>query len=205
MKSPTQKTKNRGNNAVSRKFGKYSFQKAKTKIQVFLSPRQPIGKRQENVNFGTSFKTMLTRFWVFFTTCPPALTMLWMLTIWTTYLPRFVNVVCEWPLMVKAWNTNQTLGHMPLCSQILVRSLKYINEKQWSGWFLFSFDTWEIVGTLGCIIDEYTRLFGTQETWRKKQTTHRETKVFNKNPPYSFIWPYSFNWHLRLGRKLLKK
>ena len=57
--------------------------------------------------------------------------------------------------------------------------------------------------TLGCIIDEYTRLFGTQETWRKKQT-QRETKVFNKNPPYSFIWPYSFNWHLRVGTLLIK-
>ena len=41
--------------------------------------------------------------------------------------------------------------------------------------------------TLGCQIDEYTRLFGTQETWRKKQT-QSQTKVFNKNPPYSFIW-----------------
>ena len=51
--------------------------------------------------------------------------------------------------------------------------------------------------TLGCQIDEYTRLFGTKETWRKKQT-QRQTKVFNKNPPYSFIWPYSFNWHLRV-------
>ena len=49
--------------------------------------------------------------------------------------------------------------------------------------------------TLGCQIDEYTRLFGTKETWRRKQT-QRQTKVFNKNPPYSFIWPYSFNWHL---------
>ena len=49
-------------------------------------------------------------------------------------------------------------------------------------------------GTLGCQIDEYTCLFGTKETWRKKQT-QRQTKVFNKNPPYSFIWPYSFNWH----------
>ena len=51
--------------------------------------------------------------------------------------------------------------------------------------------------TLGCQIDEYTRLFGTKETWRKKQT-QRQTKVFNKNPPYSFIWPYAFNWHLRV-------
>ena len=52
--------------------------------------------------------------------------------------------------------------------------------------------------TLGCQINEYTRLFGTKETWRKKQT-QRQTKVFNKNPPYSFIWPYSFNWHLRVS------
>ena len=51
--------------------------------------------------------------------------------------------------------------------------------------------------TLGCQIDEYTRLFGTKETWRMKPT-QRQTKVFNKNPPYSFIWPYSFNWHLRV-------
>ena len=41
--------------------------------------------------------------------------------------------------------------------------------------------------TLGCIIDEYTRLFDPQETGRKKQT-QRETKVFDKNPPYSFNW-----------------
>ena len=40
--------------------------------------------------------------------------------------------------------------------------------------------------TLGCQINEYTRLFGTQETWRKKQT-QRQTKVFNKNPPYSHV------------------
>ena len=51
--------------------------------------------------------------------------------------------------------------------------------------------------TLGCQIDEYTRLFGTKKTWRKKQT-QRQTKVFNENPTYSFIWPYSFNWHLRV-------
>ena len=25
----------------------------------------------------------------------------------------------------------------------------------------------------------------------KKKQTQRQTKVFNKNPPYSFIWPYS--------------
>ena len=58
---------------------------------------------------------------------------------------------------------------------------------------------WEChkIPTLGCQIDEYTHLFGTKETWRKKQT-QRQTKVFNKNPPYSFIWPYSFNWHLRV-------
>ena len=37
MKSLTQKTKNRGNNAVSRRFGKYSFQKTRTKIEVFLA------------------------------------------------------------------------------------------------------------------------------------------------------------------------
>jgi hypothetical protein len=61
----------------------------------------------------------------------------------------------------------------------------------------------KIVRTLGCQIDEYTRLFGTKETWRKKQT-QRETKVFNKNPPYSFIWPYSFNWHLRVGPNFVK-
>ena len=58
--------------------------------------------------------------------------------------------------------------------------------------------------TLGCQIDEYTRLFGTKETWRKKQT-QRQTKVFNKNPPYSFIWPYSFNWHLWVVRCSLLK
>ena len=49
-------------------------------------------------------QTMLTRFWVFLTTYPPALTisMVWTLTnsghFWTTYLPRLVNVVCERPL-----------------------------------------------------------------------------------------------------------
>ena len=51
--------------------------------------------------------------------------------------------------------------------------------------------------TLGCQIDECTRLFGTKETWRKKQI-QRQTRVFKENPPYSFIWPYSFNWHLRV-------
>ena len=61
------------------------------------------------------------------------------------------------------------------------------------------FHVYEMCDTLGCQIDKYTRLFGTKETWRKKQT-QRQTKVFNKNPPYSFIWPYSFNWHLRVVR-----
>ena len=42
-----------------------------------------------------------------------------------------------------------------------------------------------------------TRLFGTKETWRMKQT-QRQIRVFNENPPYSFIWTYSFNWHLRV-------
>ena len=37
------------------------------------------------------------------------------------------------------------------------------------------------LNTLGCQIDEYTLLFGTKETRRKKQT-QRQTKVFNKNP-----------------------
>ena len=50
--------------------------------------------------------------------------------------------------------------------------------------------------TLGCQIDEYTRLFSTKVTWRKKQT-----KVFTKSPSYSFIWPYSFIWHLRVEKK----
>ena len=54
--------------------------------------------------------------------------------------------------------------------------------------------------TLGCQIDKYTRLFGTKETWRMKQT-QRQTRVFNENLPYSFIWPYSFNWHLRVSVK----
>ena len=53
--------------------------------------------------------------------------------------------------------------------------------------------------TLGCQIDKYTRLFGTKETWRKKET-QRQTRVFNKNPSYSFIWPYSINWHLRVSK-----
>ena len=60
------------------------------------------------------------------------------------------------------------------------------------------------LATLGCQIDEYTRLFGTKVTWRKKQT-QRQTKVFTKNPPYSFIWPYSFNWHLRVTQKPREK
>ena len=51
--------------------------------------------------------------------------------------------------------------------------------------------------TLGCQINEYTRLLGTKETWRKKHKL-RQTKVFSKNPPYSLIWSYSFNWHLRV-------
>jgi hypothetical protein len=63
-------------------------------------------------------------------------------------------------------------------------------------WSFFSKSSLVMI-TLGCQIDEYTRLFGTKETWRKKQT-QRQTKIFNKNPPYSFIWPYSFNWHLRV-------
>ena len=60
-----------------------------------------------------------------------------------------------------------------------------------------------VVTTLGCQIYEYTRLFGTKETWRKKQT-QRQTKVFNKNQPYSFIWPYSFNWHLRVSDEIVR-
>ena len=64
----------------------------------------------------------------------------------------------------------------------LIICIKYLDKNQY---------------TLGCQIDEYTRLFGTKETWRKKQT-QRQIKVFNKNLPYSFIWPYSFNWHLRV-------
>ena len=49
-------------------------------------------------------QTTLTRFWPFLTTYPPVLTLLtvWTLTksghFTTTYLPRLVNVVCEWPL-----------------------------------------------------------------------------------------------------------
>ena len=69
----------------------------------------------------------------------------------------------------------------------------------WASYFRYSFFDYLpfAMTTLGCIIDEYTCLFGTKETWRKKRT-QRETKVFDKNPPYSFIWPYSFNWHLRV-------
>ena len=37
-----------------------------------------------------------------------------------------------------------------------------------------------------------------------KKQTQRQTKVFNENPPYSLIWPYSFNWHLRVGCKKKK-
>ena len=65
----------------------------------------------------------------------------------------------------------------------------------WHSHFFLQF--LQVHTTLGCQINEYTRLFGTKETWRKKQT-QRQTKVFNKNPPYSFIWPYLFNWHLRV-------
>ena len=28
--------------------------------------------------------------------------------------------------------------------------------------------------------------------------TQRQTRVFNENPPNSFIWPYSFDWPLRV-------
>ena len=46
----------------------------------------------------------LTKFWLFLTNYPPALTfsMVWTLTksghFWTTYLPHLVNVVCQQPL-----------------------------------------------------------------------------------------------------------
>ena len=52
---------------------------------------------------GGRSQTTLTRFWIFLTTYPPALTfsMVWTLTksghFSTTYLPRLVNVVCERP------------------------------------------------------------------------------------------------------------
>ena len=31
-----------------------------------------------------------------------------------------------------------------------------------------------------------------------REVLNQYQKVFNENPPYSFIWPYSFNWHLRV-------
>ena len=52
----------------------------------------------------TNYVCTLTRFWLFLTTYPPALTfsMVWMLTksghFRTTYLPFLVNVICERPL-----------------------------------------------------------------------------------------------------------
>jgi hypothetical protein len=58
---------------------------------------------------GGRSQTTLTRFWIFLTTYPPALTfslvrILRMLTksghFWTTYLPRLANVVCERPLVL---------------------------------------------------------------------------------------------------------
>ena len=57
-------------------------------------------------------QTTLTRFSVFLTTYPPALTfsIVWTLTksgyFWTTYLPRLVNVVCERPLRHQPYLTN---------------------------------------------------------------------------------------------------
>ena len=60
------------------------------------------------ITFWGRSQTTLTRFGLFFTTYPPALTvcMVWTLTksghFKTTYLPRLVNVVCERPLTQKS-------------------------------------------------------------------------------------------------------
>ena len=62
---------------------------------------------REVIFIGGRSQTTLTRFWLFLTTYPPALTfsMVYTLTktghFWNTYLPRLVNVVCERPLRQK--------------------------------------------------------------------------------------------------------
>ena len=93
------------------------------------------------------------------------------------------------------------LSHSWSSVQCLVSLLRFLEEIchliQFAELYQVYWNGGVLCCTLGCQIDEYTRLFGTQETWRKKQT-QRQTKVFNKNPPYSFIWPYSFNWQLRV-------
>ena len=47
---------------------------------------------------------------------------------------------------------------------------------------------WQMyIPTLGCQIDEYTRLLGTKETCRKKQT-QRQTNVFTKRSIFQTFW-----------------
>ena len=67
--------------------------------------------------------------------------------------------------------------------------------------------------TLGCQINESTRLANFNSTcllgtifWNS--TNNKPTcrllgpldqEIYIEYPPYSFIWPYLFNWHLRVG------
>ena len=93
---------------------------------------------------------------------------------------------------------------------------------------LFDIPAWTI-GTLRCQINEYTRLPFSDSpllalfpsflifmffyhptcnffhpTWLdSKFSTLLFYKICSKYPPYTFIWPYSFNWHLRVASTLL--
>ena len=77
-----------------------------------------------------------------------------------------VGITCSYKncrkLIIYAWNDTTLHWKGKKKVNLTVLLLKYIPSY--------------FIHTLACIIDEYTRLFGTQETWRKKQT-QRETKT----------------------------
>ena len=88
-------------------------------------------------------RTTLTRFWLFLTTYPPALTfsMVWALTksghFWTTYLPRLVNVVCECPKIV-LWHSIKCSKSSKICFKFTTTDT-WNFEKRWWSWKLKSF------------------------------------------------------------------
>ena len=87
-------------------------------------------------------QTTLTRFWIFLTTYPPALTfsMVWTLTksghFWTTYLPRLINVVCE--------QTLKSVNPLQFFSQ-LFGVIKFVKGNAWVLTFcIYLFSLFEI-------------------------------------------------------------
>ena len=80
-------------------------------------------------------QTTLRRFCLFLTTYPLALTfsMVWMLTksghFWTTYLPRLVNVVYEWPLWLNALHVSSYLTFF-LQSNLIYLACPNVRKRQ---------------------------------------------------------------------------